>query len=396
MNDNIFPPFTIVAPFFLQKASDEVSVYLSSENIVDTGRWRRLLNKLGKAEPLTQLEKVQLINNYLSIPEELKSQFMRAFMDGLDKDTLDLASRRVMSLLAPSETIMLLSDSLILERFGHAHLPPGVYEARELISNGDAEAIWVNSIIDVSFQIGTFLCRFAVLDGVKKQLSQGQKRLAKLAISSPNLSSLIKDQYPDILDTLAKMGGSDDDSLKLIDRMLHNYFSFDQAWSTKVLDNEYFLRHMVTHVDYSYPSIGKRLNQYKNISLLKNKIVEIANAIELLNKAEPDRGNFWKNYLSQCQYVEAKRIDSSVVGTAFAFSTFVIVDYGPKGNAALLYDRKTFEESIRSSSHRWRDEALLKSYPPYTNDGRLIHRSNWQREFNHLIVFLLSQGEKVK
>lgn len=387
----IFPPYSQVPPTSLADAVESLSKLQSGSGLPSSKRWDRLLEKIRHGASISDFEKIQLANNCAFIPEELREQFGKIFRNELSVDVLDSSSSSAALLLGPHELITLLTHSEVIAKHGRKHLPNGVFLAGESLGNEAKEKIWLNSKLLERPSLPDLIKLFARLDTTS--LSTGQRRLARSLIAAPNLHLVIHKEFGFIIELLGSLKIDGTDPLALVDEMLGHYFVADESWSTKVLDEKFFLAALIGKLSNIAPK-NSRLDQHRNIELLRKKILEINNALKMLNDAEPERGNFWKTYISLCQYVEPKRIDAATVATAFVFPTFVIVDYGPTGSAALLYERTTFEEKVRATK-RWRDMEFVRPLAPYTNDGRLVHSSGWQRKFNDLIVMLLRNGGRL-
>ncbi len=392
MSAKLFPPFISVYPTTLISAVESLSKMHSGTGLSQTPRWQRLLDKIRKGDKLTAFEKIQMANNCGSIPTEMQEAFGILFRNDLNEETLTSASLAAATMLAPSESIQLLTHLDIVRQLGEKHLPSGVFAAKAALGRDPDEATWLDSKIREGVLISDVLKSFE-LTGLGT-LSPGQKRIARKLITSPSLHSIVNKEFNVIMNLLVALRSDGNDALALVDEMLAHYFIADPAWTTKVLEEKFFLAIILSKLPV-LSSENSRVHQYRNIELLRKKAHEITDALKMLNDAEPERGDFWRKYISFCHYVEPKRIDKTTVATAFAFPAFVVVDYGPKGSAALLYERKTFEASVRETK-RWRDLDFVKSFPPYTNDGRLVHGNNWQRQFNDMIVFLLRNGGTLK
>jgi hypothetical protein len=382
-----------VPPTTLILAIESLSSFHSGAGLVNTSRWERLLKKVETGERLRDIEKIQMANNCGSIPLQLRVPFGDLFRKDLTDEVLIASSAGLASILSPHETVELLTHPKLLLEHGADHLPSGAIEGRAALGKESEEAKWLDARIQEGISFASLISSFS-FSGDINNLTPGQRRLCRLTFASSHLHLVVNGEFPAIFGVLRQLHSNGTDALALIDQILGNYFMADQAWTTKVLDSKYFLSSIIGKIP-ELTGESTRLNQYKNIELLRRKISEISDALKMLNDAEPERGDFWRKYISLCHYVEPKRIDSITVATAFAFPTFVVVDYGPKGSAALLYERKTFEAKVRAT-RRWRDLEFVRPLAPYTNDGRLIHGANWQRQFNEMIVMLLRNGGHLK
>jgi hypothetical protein len=387
MSAKLFPPFNQIVPLHLARALESLSSYAPKTVELSSNRWKRMIEKLGLSEPLTGSEKVQIMCNIGSVPPNLLDSFVRLFMLNLNENVLNRCSLSPANRLEPTAALQILKEKTLVSLFGQAHLPLGVFEASNGLGSPEAEASWLTEALKQSPNLKAFLQKFAPIDS-GPTMSAGQRRLARGLIESTGLPPILDRQFETIQAWLFELNTEPGLALFLVNELLGNYFGSDPTWSTKVLEPNYFLHKILIQLPKLSVGHAPALGKNRNVELLKEKFQEISNALKLLNEAEPDRGTFWKQYISRCHAIVPKKIDHWVVGTAFIFPTFVIVDYGPKGSAALLYDREIFEKNVMRTP-RWRDLAFVKKFPPYTNDGRLEHHSGWQRKFNELIVLLL-------
>jgi hypothetical protein len=385
----LFPQFRQVPPNKLQKAVEEMAAMNAAAGRINIGRWETLLDKLRSRTPLTNFEKKQLTANCGGIPDNLQESFSELFRRNLDEDVLADVSQAIAFNLAPSKAIALLTHQEIRAKFGDTHLPPGVFQALDKLGRDPDEQNWVDLAIRNSMTPKDLIASLQPI-GFSIIFSVGQKRIIRRILSSKATSAIVNMHFPSIFDLLSALRDKDSDSIELVDILLGNYFQFDSNWSGKVLDERFFLNNLVSRLP-DLSSRETRINQYRNIELLRRKISEISNVLKELNAVEPDRGTFWRKYLPQCHYVEPKRISRTAVAVAFAFPNFVIVEFAPVGRAALLYDRNIFDSTIRSRED-WRTMESVKACPPYSTDGRLVHHSDWQGKFNEMITLLLRQG----
>lgn len=385
----LFPQFKHVPPTKLRKAIQELETLHTGAGGQNSTRWQALLDKLRSQTPLSNFEKKQMAANCGSIPDNLRHRFAELFIRDLDEGLLADVSQTIAFMLGPCEAIDLLTHQEIKAKFGDKHLPPGVFRALNKLGKDQDEQDWVDSELRSSIAPNELVTSLQP-SGASRSYSFGQKRIIRRILLSKVTASIVNTQYHTILDFLFALKDENADCLILLDGLLGNYFQFDRNWSGKVLDESYFLNNLFSRLPELLGS-EDRLNQYRNIDLLRLKITEISNVLKELNAVEPDRGTFWRKYLARCQYVEPKRINKNSVAVAFAFSNFVVVEFAPVGRAALLYDRNTFDSKVRFRED-WRIMDSVKAFPPYSADGRLLHYSDWQIKFNELIILLLRQG----
>jgi hypothetical protein len=110
-------------------------------------------------------------------------------------------------------------------------------------------------------------------------------------------------------------------------------------------------------------------------------------AIDMLNAQEPDRGNFWREYMPFANRVVSKS-SSGIVAVAFFFGSTVIVEFAPSGNAAYVYKREVFEKELLKASdlRRWKNKNITMPIRRFTReDGTLYHHKSWQHQFRRLI-----------
>ncbi|WP_413292324.1 hypothetical protein ACLSU7_13045 [Bdellovibrio sp. HCB185ZH] len=385
----LFPAYVQVQPVSLSDALESLAQIYAGSGSNNSHRWERLLEKIRNGERLSAFEKVQMACNCGSIPIELQDAFGNVFRDQLTEEVLLSASQAISTLLAPAEAITLLTHKEIIDAYGQKHLPPGTFKASGILGREQAEKQWLDLEVANGTSISDLIHSFSV-PILGKAFSTGQKRLLRAIVTAPRLHVVLNQQFEVIWTLLSGLNADGTDCLALVDEMLGHYFVADSSWATKVLEEKFFLGILLSRIS-TLSRDKTRINQYKNIELLRKKVDEINNVLKMLNDVEPDRGNFWRKYLPLCHYVEPKRIDKGLVATAFAFPTFVIVEFAPVGTSALLYERSTFDTEIRSTKN-WRDLNVVRPFPPYSNDGRLLHMSNWERKFNELIVMLLRKG----
>ena len=387
MSAKLFPPFNQIQPTHLSKALESLSAYTPKTVEITGSRWKRLMEKVEASQPLTGAEKVQIMCNISSVDPNLLVSFRKLLKVNLNEVVLNRCSLSPSIRLGPPEALQILRDDELVTLFGRAHLPEGVFDASIELGSPSLEAVWLQKILEKKIDLQSFLRAFSITDA-SSVMTVGQRRLARGLIESADLHFVLDRQFNSILEWLFELNTEPGSALPLVNSLLGNYFISDPLWSTKVLETNYFLHKTLQNLPKLSIGHVETAGRNRNVEMLREKFQEISNALKLLNEAEPDRGTFWKQYVSRCHAIVPKKIDHWVVGTAFIFPTFVIVDYGPKGSAALLYDRAVFEKNVMHTP-RWRDLSFVKKFPPYTNDGRLEHHFGWQTKFNQLIVLLL-------
>jgi hypothetical protein len=170
---------------------------------------------------------------------------------------------------------------------------------------------------------------------------------------------------------------------------LDNYLGFfiasDDSWEGKVVSDDYsavrllffFMNELkLSHVELP-PNAMKIYEQRKNLD----------KAIDMLNAQEPDRGNFWREYMPFANRVVSKS-SSGIVAVAFFFGSTVIVEFAPSGNAAYVYKREVFEKELLKASdlRRWKNKNITMPIRRFTReDGTLYHHKSWQHQFRRLI-----------
>ena len=382
----LFPPYEHVHPTALVEALEALSKLHSGSGMNNAKRWERLLEKVRNGERLSPFEIIQIGCNSSLIPAELQEKFAKLFRIQVNEDILQAVSQSVSIQLAPSEAIALLTHQEILDKFGRDHLPNGVFIAAEHLARDPEELEWINSELAKNVSVSSLIHSFSVM-AYGSALSPGQKRILRSTLTASRLHLVLNKQFEEIYRLLGELKSESTDCLLIVDEMLGQYFAADSSWTTKVLDEKFFLATLLSRIPELAPE-KTRMHLYKNIELLRKKVNELNDVLKMLNDVEPNRGNFWRRYLSQCHYVEPKRLDKGSVATAFAFPNFVIVEFAPVGTSALLYERSAFDSEVRSTKN-WRNLDFVKPFPPYTNDGRLLHMANWERRFNEVIVLLL-------
>ena len=130
-----------------------------------------------------------------------------------------------------------------------------------------------------------------------------------------------------------------------------------------------------------------------NIKRIFNQRQILKKAIELLNEKEPDRGNFWVEYMPKANRVIPKD-GGRDVAVAFFFNNYVIVEFAPSGNAAYLYKRDVFEKNLLKSRDilGWKSKKDTHVIPDFTRkDGTLYHTPDWQENFSSVLNVLIGR-----
>lgn len=389
----LFPPFIKVEPKNLISANESVSKLYTSFGFGNVRRWEQLLEKIKLSSPLSPIEKIQLALNIVSIPDDLHLNFKTLFVKDLTEEIVISVCQSVVSNISPPQTIGILTSDEV-SSLANAYLSEGIKQHKtELTSLNDQE--FVDLVLEEGNSIENFLKSFSVPSNKLDTFSLGQKRLSKCILSSRNLAAVLNTQFTFIFALISEAKDDGVDALGIVDDILKNYFMEDPRWTTKVLDEKFFLFSILKRL----PQLSNgaiKFSSYKHIEMLRKKRDELEDILKLLNDSNENRGTFWKRYLSLCEYVESKEIGRTGVATVFAFSNFAVVEFAPMG-AALLYDRSVFDQTVRRTRN-WRSEDHYMPFPPYTNDGRLLHlpaNNGWWSKFNEVLVLLLRNGARL-
>lgn len=392
MNAKLFPPFLSVEPKTLLAALDSVSKLYLSLGSNNPRRWEQLIEKVRVMSPLSPFEKVQIALNITSVPTDIHANFISLFLANLDDDCVSSVGQYASSSIGPRELLELLSHEDVI-KLSSKYLSKGIVEHISGLVSLD-ERSYFNSLLEDGCSIADLLKSFKVSES-EAFLTVGKKRIALIILESTSLPSVLNTQFDTVFLLLDSFRICGEDALGLLDNVLKNYFTIDPAWGTKVLDEKFFLAKVLAKAPLL--ADGKvKSGLYKNIDLLRKKRDELDDILKLLNDSNENRGTFWEKYLTLCEYVESKEIGRTSVASVFAFSTFAIVEFAPMG-AALLYDRKVFDEKIRSSRN-WRDVSNCMPVPMHTEDGRLLHlpsNNGWWPKFNSIIIHLLRSGGRI-
>lgn len=392
MSAKLFPPFHTVEPRTLLSALEAVSNLYSSLGSNNPRRWEQLIEKVRSNTSISSFEKVQLALNIASIPADLHYNFGKLFVAGIDDDCISTVAQHASSTIGPRELLELLAHQDLIS-ISSKYLSKGIVDHLPGLLSQD-EKQYFDSLLEDGQSILDLLNSFKVSEN-EPLLANGKKRLSRIILESRALPSVLNAQFQTVSQLLDAFRLAGEDALSLLDEVLKNYYAIDPSWGTKVLDEKFFL----TSVLMKVPTLadGKiKSGLYRHIDLLRKKRDELDDILKLLNDSNENRGTFWKKYLSLCEYVESKELGRTSVASVFAFSTFAIVEFAPMG-AALLYDRKVFDEKIRSSKN-WRDISNCMSVPTHTDDGRLLHlpsNNGWWPKFNSIIIHLLRNGGKL-
>ncbi|MBU6154130.1 MAG: hypothetical protein KGP28_07495 [Bdellovibrionales bacterium] len=130
---------------------------------------------------------------------------------------------------------------------------------------------------------------------------------------------------------------------------------------------------------HGLPSVREILNQYAVIL----EVLKDLEAVEL------ERAVYWSRKLEFCSFVETRKFRNgrARVAVAFGIGQYVIVEFAPRGNAAMLYLANDFEKSIRNKDG-WRVPELGQAYAGLTEPGApgsIWHRKGWQGVADRLI-----------
>ena len=392
---NTFPELKLVRPRKLIEALQKLPDFDVSLTGGPSGLlWMRLLERIKNGEHLSNLEKTQAMNNFANLPIELVSVFLLAFEKNLDPNVLLRSSKTLNLTLQPYRLANYLAGDSILKKFGNSHLTKGLYDNREYFKSNQA-TLFCDKLLESPNSIFERIREFAINTEANNILNFGQLEILRTLFTRANCHRLLD------LDPLHLIGFSSCfpeqqfSPIQSIDRVLLSYMTAVANWHAQLLDKNNPLARFVYYLTENNTPANREILGSKVIQDVLSKLNELTNVISRLNEVEPDRGNFWRNYLKFADYVLFKKFPfpQKYIACAFAFQNIVVVEFAPTGNAAYIYDRETFENQIRTGSD-WKKRELTKRSPGFSKDGRLFHQSAWQSHFSRFLQYHIRNGRQ--
>lgn len=392
MSDPRFPKLEFKRPQKLIGASTSIVDYdLDPIPGREAHLWDRLLWALQKGLPLNNSQILAGMLSFQKIPTTLQQGFVTKARFGMSKKVFDRASQHAFSDLADWILIGLLFDvgEKLCEESEKVPLTVKTLQKK-------AGKLSTDALIDLILSSPSplrLISESKVADGTSL-FSNGQrsiidsllvrKRTNKLFIrgQAEELIALLWNGFGDVLSFATRM-----------EKILANYIGENPAWKTELLSETQPVGVFIRWFEKQSGDVQSRMLQFKTIQEIRAELELFKRVLDELEKKSPGRASFWRERLENSLFVYTKSFRGKV-GVAFRFGKSVIVEFGPEGNAAYVYDAEVFETKIRSTNEWRRPEfgRTISGFTDSTYQGSIRHTEGWQAKMNILINLLSGEG----
>ena len=345
--------------------------------------WKKILGKISSREDLTKRELRKALVYFDSIPEELTANLKFILINFTREDALtpiiDQLNRKYFNIMP----IRFLLDEKLTNKFGEQYFLKGLVKFKAQIKQSGWQGLLL-AINDSSSSFELIKNDFYSSD-TPELFSESFGKLIEGLVECDWKANLFTHNVLDYISTLKDFGAKHTDLMENFDRYLGFYLDIDHSWEGKVISDDYIVVKLMNYFlrEFNINSSQLPVNALKVFNQRKN----LEKAIDLLNKQEPDRGNFWKKYMPFASRVMHQK-SFSTVAVAFFFKNIVIVEFAPAGNAAYVYKRDIFEKYLLNSKTvmGWKRKEYTHKIRYFTrNDGTLYHIRNWQNDFSRIL-----------
>jgi hypothetical protein len=347
--------------------------------------WELFLQKLRDGRAITNGDRMVGLINFLMIPPDLRGRFQRAFEAGLPLDLLRKAIVRFCEDFQLPDSVGVLLQ-LPQGLFAGVYFPPSVSQLRS-----EELAYTEDNIVSIA-RAGRNQMKFVLglaVDPKRSRFTAAQIKVLNRLSSRGNAARFLDGSMHSFVDVFLDGFENPLEAASLVNQFLESYLEEVASWKTEVLSKSkpigVFLEWLrQTHEDkrrilLGLPSVREILKQH-------SLILEVLKDLEAI---ELERADYWSRKLEFCSFVETRKFRNgrARVGVAFGIGQYVIVEFAPRGNAAMLYSASDFERSIRSKDG-WRVPELGQAYEGLTEPGApgsIWHRRGWQGVADRLI-----------
>jgi len=390
-----FIQIKFIDPTEIRKAGLETPSYdFDSISGAKATRWDKILIKLRGNSVLTQSElRVGLLN-----ADRFEVKDFRAFCQTFEDSIRDETVLRILPIfantLSPMRTISLLLRLGRVDWNLESNFPPVVNKFSEHFKNGgELLELAIESLSDPSSFEGFFQDISHSRESSGMTIAQNDifDRICdsdvagKLILTSNGWLSEVTLQTS--FDRKKKIG--------LLDKCVASYISLNTSqWRTNLLRKCDRLSELCTWCASEFGDVDLKVYA-PSISSVLSELHKLKGVLASLSEAAQDRGKYWERKIPDSSGVEVRLFGRALVGLAVTFGNFTVVEFGPSGNSALVYERTIFEKLVRNSSS-WRDMGRNINLPGYSSrpDGSVWHIGSWENNFDGMIAHLkkMSRG----
>ena len=347
--------------------------------------WQKIIQKIKIGKQLTDKEIFKAVLYFRLIPSEIVENLERLVINNENSEILKKIALYLNNNFKSISSIRFFLNIMELDEFNKSNFSNGIILFQSEIIQYGWEGL-VDGVIRSNLNFDKMMSAFSVNNKTPREsvvaLIKGVLQLDTNAIKFDKYAVAYA-KY------LLESNESNLYISEKFDSYLGCFLKRDTSWEGKVISNDYS---PVQLMNFYLDQIGCSPESLPpNVKRIFNQRNNLENAIDLLNKEEPDRGNFWKEYMPYANRVVSKR-GTNKVAVAFFFGDIVIVEFAPVGNAAYIYKTEVFEKyllNLRDATDWKSSEKTLLINGFTRSKGTKHHHHGWQKDFSRFLNKLI-------
>ena len=355
--------------------------------------WEMILDKIRENQVLSERETLVAVQSFQLLPNNLKES-LTLILKKSNPENLKSLIRELNQNFSQIDQISFLLSIPELSNFLSKNLLPGIFFLRDFVTREG----WVGLLNGVlSWEKVTLkILKENFIDKKSGEIessyliSKSFINLIEGLVEYDKNTVLFKENVIDFLYLTASESlnknicfSEDEDRQKSLiskfDRYLGVFLNKDLSWEVHVISDDYVPVKLV-YLFYDKFKLG-----FEQLPSNARRVIErrkgLESVIDAMNREEPDRGRFWKEYMPFADQIILKQ-GNDKVAVAFYFKNYVIVEFAPKGNAAYVYRRGIFEKYLSRASNptiEWKSKEHGLYFKGVTRDyGDFYHIQGWQ------------------